>query len=937
MNFAFINIQGGLRKIEKQQMIANTIVEKNLDYIGVIETNLDDTLLVPEIEGLFYESFYEERTKYRLVVYAQRRLQLKQVKLRTPCPTIMIEGRGISIATIYNEYSSRSERVRYDTPEKRIDRAQRTLATVMNSAKSKVVIGGDFNLKWDEKTRKMQQYRKFCTNLGLLQLVDEITREGGENEEPSLIDHCYIRNILEPEIEVEDWEDSDHKIVVLHAGRKLPCTQRKKKIQVVRLSEEIFDELGSLDEMVGDDDDIDSLNNKCNDYLTKVTEGCTKTLTIMEGSARFYDKELLRLKDSFKKERNKDIKRIKRKQYKRRFKEKFYAYEQQQRTKRGHAFPPKKCKELEYLIEDVDGSEKRITDHKEIADFAAKFYRDKVLKLAEKVTVNYQHIIKKLESTVKVAYEWGISPPTDQEMFKILKSMKNKNSRGHDNLPYKVYKFTHDKIYKTMTKITRLSMEKARYIKPWKFGQVSNVHKKESTTKMKNFRPVCQNPTSGKVVDKCGNNSLKGRMEALKLISEYFFGFRSGMSTTDALISLLDDIQEARRKKLKIVLVLCDQSAAFDTCQHQFILDSLEALKANEITRNFIQSYLDDREMFVIHKGEKSLPFSTKSIGTPQGGFLSVTLYLICTLSLPFYTSGHRVYLYADDNAVVVTAGNNETLKFQVQATVESVIGYMDAVGLSPNFDKSEILDPFNTEQKDVTIEHQGEQKTIKVTDCTKFLGTQIGHRLRWEEEIFAKEKKLRQTAGWLYQICQGKTDSERRSLFFGYAIGRLLHNFKAYSVELTNPQIKILESAYRLMMRYAFGFGKRQRISITQLRLKHKIMDIAEFQFKSINELAFDKREYFIEKSKTQCRYVTKYNRDSYRVQPFVDNVNGKRSRMVKITKAWNRYSKQWGHLFDLDTVKAKQGLKKWHKDYFEKRWSQMKNGETPESISYM
>ena len=68
---------------------------------------------------------------------------------------------------------------------------------------------------------------------------------------------------------------------------------------------------------------------------------------------------------------------------------------------------------------------------------------------------------------------------------------------------------------------------------------------------MKNFRPVCQNPTSGKVVDKCGNTSLKGKMEALKLISEYFFGFRSGMSTTDALISLLDDIQEARRKKLK--------------------------------------------------------------------------------------------------------------------------------------------------------------------------------------------------------------------------------------------------------------------------------------------------------------------------------------------------------------------------------------------------
>ena len=936
MNFAFINIQGGLRWIEKQQMIANTIIEHNLDYIGVIETNLDKSLLVPEIEGLFYEAFYDESTKYRLVVYAQRRLQLKQVKIKPPCPSIVIEGRGITIATVYNEYSCRNDKTVFD-PTKRLERAKKTMTMIMKKAKSKVVIGGDFNLKWDAKTRSMQQYRRHCTNLELLQLVDEVTRMGSEDEEPSLIDHCYVRGIIDPVVKVEDWDDSDHKIVILNAGRKLPCTQRKKEISFLKLDNKVLEDLGSLDEMTEGIDSIEELNAKCSDYLKALVKGCTKTKVILEGSSRFYDKELMKMREDFRKEKDKSLKREKRKAYKKRFKEKFYAYEQKQRAKRGHAFPQKKCKNIEYLLEEVDGKEMKITDDKEIADFSAKFYRDKVLKLAEKVSCNYGHIIEKLKQTVKLKDKWGIKPPNEIEMKKLLRSMPNKNSKGYDELPYKVYKFAHEQIYRTMTRITRMSIEGAKYIKPWKFGQISNVHKKDSTTKMKHFRPVCQNPTSGKIVDKCGNDSLKFNLEFLNLISKYFFGFRTGMSTADALIALLDDIQEAKRAKQKLVLVMCDQSAAFDTVNHKFIDESLEALNADDLTRDFVASYLKDREMFVTHNGQKSLYFSTPEIGTPQGGFLSVTLYLICTLSLPLFTNNHKAYMYADDNVCLVTAGNTESLKLQVKSTVESVIGYMDSVGLSPNFEKSELLDPFNTKQDDVTIAHQGTEKTIKVASSTKFLGTYIGPRLKWDEEIFEKEKKLRKTAGWLFQICQGKTDSERRSLFFGYAIGRLLHNFKAYSVELSNPQIKILESAYRLMLRYAFGYGKKQRISITQLRLKHGIMDIAEFQFKCINELAFDKREYFINKAKSEYKYTRTYNSNNYRVQPFVDNVNGNRSRMMRITRAWNKHSKSWEHLFDLDNKKAKAGLKKWHKNYFEARWKKLQNGEKPESLSYL
>lgn len=107
----------------------------------------------------------------------------------------------------------------------------------------------------------------------------------------------------------------------------------------------------------------------------------------------------------------------------------------------------------------------------------------------------------------------------------------------------------------------------------------------------------------------------------------------------------------------------------------------------------------------------------------------------------------------------------------------------------------------------------------------------------------------------------------------------------------------------------------------MTELRHKHKIMSIEEFRLKCMFQLTFDKKEYFISKSK-ECRYITKFNKGKLKVSPFVDNTVGTRSRMVKMTKIWNKYHEGWLSFMFEDDDLAEKRFKSWCRNFFVQKW---------------
>jgi hypothetical protein len=104
-----------------------------------------------------------------------------------------------------------------------------------------------------------------------------------------------------------------------------------------------------------------------------------------------------------------------------------------------------------------------------------------------------------------------------------------------------------------------------------KYSIVKPVHKKESRRNPANYRPISLLTSFSKVLDKALYYRLTEHLSNNNLLVGNQFGFRK--ATDDAIFKLINEILKTLNNKMKVGSVFCDLEKAFDTVNHEILLN----------------------------------------------------------------------------------------------------------------------------------------------------------------------------------------------------------------------------------------------------------------------------------------------------------------------------------------------------------------------------
>ena len=167
-------------------------------------------------------------------------------------------------------------------------------------------------------------------------------------------------------------------------------------------------------------------------------------------------------------------------------------------------------------------------------------------------------------------------PVTEENIRKLISSSASK-SCILDPIPTYLLKECLDTLLPIITRIINLSLQSCTVPDSFKTAAVTPLLKKASLDSncLQNYRPVSNLPFLSKILEKVVLNQIYAHKSTNDLNEKFQSAYRKYHSTETALLRVNNDLLQSMDKKQCCFLVLSDLSAAFDTVNHNTLLNRL--------------------------------------------------------------------------------------------------------------------------------------------------------------------------------------------------------------------------------------------------------------------------------------------------------------------------------------------------------------------------
>ena len=288
------------------------------------------------------------------------------------------------------------------------------------------------------------------------------------------------------------------------------------------------------------------------------------------------------------------------------------------------------------------------------------------------------------------------------------------------------------------------------------------------------------------------------------------FGFRKQHSTNHALIDIVENIRQKLDAKTFSCGVFIDLEKAFDTVNHEILLQKLYFYGIRGVGNSWFKSYLENRNQRVKLGGIFS-SYHNVTCGVPQGSILGPLLFLIYINDMKDAVKHSIVHHFADDTNLLCSDMDENVLKRKMNEDLRLLFDWLCANRLSLNVDKTEfiVFRPPRTKLKNrFTLKLN--RITLYESSKIKYLGLILDARLSWKYHIYEWRKKLNRAVGILYKMRKTNcSQSVLLSLYHSIFSSHLCYGICVYGLaeeQYTNIISLIQKKAIRIIANAAYN-----------------------------------------------------------------------------------------------------------------------------------
>ena len=248
-----------------------------------------------------------------------------------------------------------------------------------------------------------------------------------------------------------------------------------------------------------------------------------------------------------------------------------------------------------------------------------------------------------------------MSPTNAGVVEQKLKTLKTNKAVRPNSIPTKILITYPKSLDKPLLELINLIFAQGKFPTILKIAKVIPIHKKGDKSECDNDRPISLISNISKLLEKLVHDRLYSFLEKEKLLLEGQYGFRNKRSTTDTLTDITERIRDPYDKGYHACGAFLDFRKAFDTVNHEILLNKLTHYGIRGQAVDWFQLFLSHRVQYTLVSGFDSDP-SLVTHGVPQGSVLGPLLFIIVINDLHKSVKHSQIQHFADDTNLLYSS-----------------------------------------------------------------------------------------------------------------------------------------------------------------------------------------------------------------------------------------------------------------------------------------